>query len=52
MFVCDQQNGFYSPGEPIYFTEDKDKNISGVKWGSFSLYPEALFLEKFKKTLL
>ncbi|MBY0502193.1 MAG: beta-lactamase family protein [Alphaproteobacteria bacterium] len=52
VFVCNQQSGFYSPGEPIQFTEDKHKNIDSVKWGSFSLYPEEVFLEKFKKTLL
>jgi len=51
-YFCDQQSGYQSLGEKINFKKDIHNNIVSVKWGSYMLMQEALFLDRFKTALM
>ncbi|WP_158618687.1 hypothetical protein [Methylomusa anaerophila] len=44
-------SGFSSVGEPVRFTIDRDQVIS-VKFGSLTIFPEKVFLEKSKTAFI
>ncbi len=51
-FVCENQSGFRNIGEKITFKKDKDGTLLSIKWGSYTLPLEDVFLKKLQGTLL
>lgn len=51
-FICENQSGFRNMGEKITFEKAEDGYILSIKWGSYTLPLEGVFLKKLQETLL
>ncbi len=47
-YSCQQENGYGSVGEKIYYNKTSGNRVESVKWGSFTLHNEQTFLQQME----
>lgn len=50
-YICSQESGYGSVGEKISYRKNQEGMIESVKWGSFTLHSEEIFLKKLESIL-
>lgn len=51
-FLSPDEHGYLNAGEFITFNQDKEENITSMKWAGSTLFEEKIFLKKIQDTFL